>query len=326
MTDSAISDYSVERFIGRRRPVDNATAVAASPRSEPRLKADFAQYRSRPRASVISLTFSIATVVILWIGWRDRNDAGLTPESGIGYWLGIAGSVLMLLLLLYPLRKRMRSLRVIGSVPFWFRAHMILGVFGPVMILWHANFTLGSINSNVALIAMLVVAASGIFGRYLYSKIHVGLYGRKAVVREILADAEALKRVVGASPLVADRVVAQLNDFARFGTFASKGILAGFVLLPVISWRGAVLRMRLVADARRVIALEGKRFGRSRWVRCQQLADVADLVTLHVAAVKKAAAFAFYERLFRLWHVFHVPLFFLLVIAAIIHIFAAHFF
>ena len=49
-------------------------------------------------------------------------------------------------------------------------------------------------------------------------------------------------------------------------------------------------------------------------------------MTLHIAAVKKAAAFAFYERLFRLWHVFHLPLFFLLVIAATIHIFAAHFF
>jgi hypothetical protein len=49
-------------------------------------------------------------------------------------------------------------------------------------------------------------------------------------------------------------------------------------------------------------------------------------VTLHVAAVKKAAALAFYERLFRLWHVLHVPLFFLLVIAAIIHVFAAHYF
>jgi hypothetical protein len=89
------------------------------------------------------------------------------------------------------------------------------------------------------------------------------------------------------------------------------------------SWRGTVVRMRLAADARQVIAVEGKRPGGARTARRQQLADVADLVTL---TVRKAAAFAFYERHFRLWHVFHVPLLFLLVIAAIIHIFAAHFF
>ena len=84
--------------------------------------------------------------------------------------------------------------------------------------------------------------------------------------------------------------------------------------------------MRLIADAQRVIGLEGKRFGQSRRIQRQRLAVVADLVSLHVAAVKKAAAFAFYERLFSLWHFLHVPLFLLLVIVAIIHVFAAHFF
>ncbi len=336
MTDSAISEFPVERFIARRRrdASDNRTAGATSrpqtavapSRPRPRTKADFAQYRTRPWANVIPFTFSTAIVAVVWIGWLNRDDSGLTPESGVGYWLGIAGSGLMLLLLLYPLRKRMRSLRVVGTVAFWFRAHMILGVFGSVLILWHANFRLGSINSNVALAAMLFVSTSGIFGRYLYSKIHLGLYGRKAVVQEILADAEALKGIIGANLPVADRVVAQLNAFARLGTAAPKGILAGLVFVPVISLRGAAVRMRLIADARQVMAVEGKRLGRSRRVRRQQLACVADHVTLHIAAVKKAAAFAFYERLFRLWHVFHVPLFFLLVIAAIIHVFAAHFF
>jgi hypothetical protein len=90
--------------------------------------------------------------------------------------------------------------------------------------------------------------------------------------------------------------------------------------------RGALVRRRLVADARQVIAAEGQRLGWSRMARRQQLADVADLVMLHIAPVREAAAFAFYERLVGLWHVFHVPLFFLLVIAAIIHILAAHFF
>jgi hypothetical protein len=325
MTDSAISDFPVERFVARRRSNDNWMAVAAS-RPRARTEADFAQYRKHRWANAIPLTFGIAIAVVLSIGWLNRNDSSLTPKSGVGYWLGIAGCLLMLLLLLYPLRKRMRSLRVIGTVAFWFRAHMILGISGSVLILWHANFRLGSINSNVALVAMIVVATSGIFGRYLYSKIHRGLYGRKAAAREILADAEALRGLIDANLPITDRVVAQLNAFARLGAAASKGVLAALVLLPVMSWRGTVVRMRLIADARQVIAFEAKRLGQSRRVRRQRLAGVADLVTLHVAAVKKAAALAFYERLFRLWHVFHVPLFFLLVIAAIIHIFAAHFF
>jgi hypothetical protein len=324
-TDSAISSFPVERLAGRRRSNDDWTAVAAS-RPRTRTEADFAQYRTHSRAKVIRLAFSVVIVVVLCIGWLDRNDSSLTPKSGVGYWLGIAGGLLMLLLLVYPLRKRMRSLRLIGTVAFWFRAHMILGVFGSVLTLWHANFRLGSINSNVALVAMLVVAASGICGRYLYGKIHYGLYGRRAVVREILADVETLKGHISANLPVANRTIAQLNAFARLGTVAPKGVLAGLIFWPVISWRGRLVRMRLMADAQRVIGLEGKRFGQSRRIQRRRLAVVADLVSLHIAAVKKAAAFAFYERLFGLWHFLHVPLFLLLVIVAIIHVFAAHFF
>jgi hypothetical protein len=149
-------------------------------------------------------------------------------------------------------------------------------------------------------------------------------HGRKAVV--LLGGAEALKGVIRANPLVAGRVVGRRTASARLGAAAPKGSFGGLVLLPMISWLGTVDRMRLIADARRVIASEGKRLGWSRTARLQQLADVADPVTLHVSAVRKAAASAFYERLVGLWHVFHVPLFFFLVIAAIIHIFAAHFF
>jgi hypothetical protein len=325
MTDSAIYDNPGERFTARRRRDDNRSAIAAS-RSVARAKAEFAQYRTSPWTNAISLISSSAVIAVLWVGWLDRDNSSLTPESGAGYWLGIAGGVLMLLLLVYPLRKRMRRLRVIGTVPFWFRAHMILGGCGSVLVLWHANFKLGSINSSVALVAMLVVAASGIFGRYLYSRVHLGLYGRKAVVREILADAETLRRRIGDSQLVANHVLARLDAFARLGMAAPKGALAGLVLLPLIGWRGSAIRARLISDARRMIALEGQRRGWSRRLQRQQLADVADLVTLHVAAVKKAAAFAFYERVFRLWHLFHVPLFILLVIATVVHVYAAHFF
>ena len=326
MTETTVSEFTVERIgaRGRQDINDHRTANTAPKRSH--AKADYVQYRAHLRSKVAPTLFGGATVAVLWLGWINRDDNGLTPESGIGYWLGIVGGSLMLLLLLYPLRKRIKSLRAVGSVGFWFRSHMILGVIGPVLILWHANFRLGSLNSNVALAAMLVVAVSGVVGRYLYGKIHLGLYGRKAEVKEILADADALKAAIGVDLPVADRLVEHLGAFAKLGTAAPSSAATGLLQIPVVSLRASVVRMRLIAEARQAIAIEGKRLGWSRKVRRRRLASVSELVTLHIAAVRKAAAFAFYERLFRLWHVFHLPLFFLLVIAAIIHIFAAHFF
>jgi hypothetical protein len=325
MTDSAISNFSAQRFIAHR-PLARDRRSAAVTGLRGRANPDLSQYRERPWAHVVRFTFSVGIAALLWIGWLGRDDNGLTPRSGLGYWLGIAGSVLMLLLLVYPLRKRMRFLRVIGTVPFWFRAHMILGMFGCVLILWHANFHLGSLNSNVALAAMLVVVASGIIGRYLHRQIHRGLYGRKAAVEEILADAETLKEFIRGHLAVADHTLAQLNAFARLAAAAPQGVIAGLFFWPMLSLRGTMVRGRLLADARRSIAIEGRRLGQPRRVQRRRFAAVAELVTLHVAAVQKAAAFGFHERLLSLWHFLHVPLFFLLVVVTLFHVFAAHLF
>jgi hypothetical protein len=75
----------------------------------------------------------------------------------------------MLLLLLYSVRKRVRWLARFGETRHWFRTHMMLGIVGPVLILYHCNFDLGDLNSKVALYCTLLVAGSGVLGRYLYA-------------------------------------------------------------------------------------------------------------------------------------------------------------
>ena len=115
----------------------------------------------------------------------NRGEEYFTAESGTGYYLGIVGGAFMLLLLLYPLRKTKRFMRGLGPIKYWFRAHMILGILGPVLVLYHANFQLGSMNSRVVLLLAFSSPGSGLFGRYFYTKVHYGLYGRKAGLLEL---------------------------------------------------------------------------------------------------------------------------------------------
>lgn len=336
MTDWAASNSvrprpSADQYTARRREGEHRALVPMSRPRPPAVSSNRTPPKagaadSAPRAGIFSTVFTIAVLAALVIGWINRDDNGLTPVSGTGYWLGIIGGGLMLLLLLYPLRKRFRSLEAIGSVTFWFNAHMVLGVLGPVLVMWHANFQLGSINCGVALITMVVVTISGVFGRFLHSKINFGLYGRKAQAQEVLADADELRGFLGSDAAIADSMVAQMNAFAQVATSSARGVLAALVLLPLINWRGSIVRMRLIARARHVIAVEGKRRNRSKKVQRQQLDGATDFVTQHIGAAKRAATFAMYERLFRLWHVFHLPLYFLLVIVAIVHVYASHFF
>ena len=136
--------------------------------------------------------FFVLTCALLLIGWSTQTERYISPKRGIGYALGIIGGSLMLLLLLYSLRKRWSWLRFLGPTPAWFRGHMVLGILGPLCILYHSNFSTGATNSNVALFCMLTVAGSGLIGRYIYAHIHHGLYGRKLQLGELRARAESL--------------------------------------------------------------------------------------------------------------------------------------
>jgi len=58
--------------------------------------------------------YLLLTLLIV-LGWLLRDLDLITPDNGVGYWLGIIGGTLMLLLLLYPLRKRMKLLHRLGT-------------------------------------------------------------------------------------------------------------------------------------------------------------------------------------------------------------------
>jgi hypothetical protein len=260
----------------------------------------------------------------LLYGWQNRDEGQLSPDSGLGYWLGIAGASAMLLLLGYPLRKRVASLNILGSVTGWFRIHMMLGVIGPALILLHSNFKLGSLNSNVALLAMLVVAGSGLVGRYLYGRIHLGLYGRRAHIGELQAEVEALKGAIESALALPVEVFAVLDAHAERASKRGSGVLASLGNLLALRWHSKRVRGQLLRAAERHIGVEGKRLGSSWRVRRGHVRRLRNLLKQYFAAVNKTAAFVFYERLFALWHVLHLPLFAILVFAAIIHVLAVH--
>ena len=119
---------------------------------------DYAELHRPQPTRPHTLAFFALVVATLFGGWYLRGEEILTAEAGSGYALGIVGGAMMLLLLVYPLRKKVRFMRNWGEIKHWFRAHMILGVIGPVLVLFHCNFRIGSINSTVVLFATLAVA------------------------------------------------------------------------------------------------------------------------------------------------------------------------
>jgi hypothetical protein len=266
----------------------------------------------------------VGTAVAIATGFALRGEQHLTPEEGTGYWLGIAGATMMLMLLLYPLRKRLKILRAAGSVGAWFRMHMLLGILGPTLILFHANFQLSSANATAATLAMLTVVASGVVGRYLYSRVHFGLYGREAEADELIEDIALLEEALSESADEDRQFASALKELQRLLPPADAGALSSLsAMMRLRLHSGRVIRT-LSKRADRVITAKARAEHWTRARRREVLAEITSLLRLFSLALQKAAALAFYSRLFALWHMMHLPLFFLLIVTALTHIVAVH--
>ena len=271
-----------------------------------------------------AMLFFSGVLITLYRGWIDRNDLSRTAESGVGYALGIIGGVLMLMLLLYPLRKRARFMQRLGPVKWWFRSHMILGIVGPMCILFHCSFHLGALNSNVSLLCMTLVASSGLVGRYLYSKIHYGLYGRKATLQELLQDTSLFKSLLVTALTFAPQHRDRLQAVEKDALSTQRGMLSSMLNIAIFNvqsyWIGLALRRLL----KRALLNEMQKHGGDRREINQKLREQRRQLAEYLAILRKINQLAFYDRLFSLWHVLHFPLFLMLVISGIVHVIAVH--
>ncbi len=250
--------------------------------------------------------FAAAVAALMVWAWWIRDHRYLEAESGLGYLLGIIGVSLMLLLLLYPLRKRLPGMRSWGRLASWFRLHMVLGVVGPLCILLHCNFQLGSTNSSVALGCMLLVAGSGLIGRYLYGKFHFGLYGQQVELRQVRSDLEFIYQQM------------QQGDPDPARREAARNLFEGCTEI-IDSQRGGV-SLRQLLRQRNWLRKTAKQIrqagGADDTLRSRQRA-LASLLD-------KLAGLRLFERLFGFWHVAHIPVFLLMVVTAIIHVVVVH--
>lgn len=262
--------------------------------------------------------------LLIMLGWLLRDHRLINPEYGVGYWLGITGGSLMLALLLYPLRKRIRLLHVLGPTKHWFRIHMIFGLVGPLFVLYHCNFRLGSFNSKVALYCMLLVAGSGIIGRHFYARIHRGLYGRKTSLRELQSElAASVQQSHGMANLM-PKLVARLDKMAAElqGCEVTQSLGAGRSLRWTLTHTYTRLSMLLLARRElRSAAAKSEAIARNqKRLRRTSARYIKEFTNL----TGRVAQFSFYERLFALWHIFHLPIFFMMVLSALVHVLAVH--
>jgi hypothetical protein len=282
--------------------------------------------RARRRSGAVTRDTWIYLLLggLILAAWQFSRMGLYSAGSDLGYWIGVAGAVMMLLLFAYPLRKRTPALARFGKAKHWFVLHMVFGVLGPVLVLAHSAFRIGSLNAGVALVSMLVVAASGIVGRVIYLRTHQGLGGEIESFEALRAahgfTEGAARSALHFAPAAESRLVA-LQAYLGRPRDSWAAHLQRLLVVPWTIRRQRRLIRRDAHEALRRLSLEQRweaRTLRSRRRRLDRI--VADYTT----SVRRIAQLAAYTRLFSLWHVLHLPFVFLMVVCAVVHVVAVH--
>lgn len=251
--------------------------------------------------AVVAGSITLLLAASAWVIGHEPYTAG----DSIGYNLGLIGGILMLLLLPYSLRKRLRILRNSGTMRVWFLFHIWAGLLGPLLVVFHSTFRIGSFNGGVALFCTLLVTASGTVGRFFYRRVHRGMSGSRATLDELQAE---LARETAALPQLAER--------CPQGSAAVRAYLELATAPPAGRWRRAAHFASLGWRRRRVERRLSRTLGNA--------AGTLSSLTKVLAAAQRTAQFATYERLLARWHVIHIPFLYLLVLTTVVHVIAVH--
>lgn len=254
----------------------------------------------------------------IWVAYAVATGKYYTPRSDFGWYLGVVGSVMLLLMLAYPLRKHVGFMSRWGALKHWFRIHMIMGIVGPTLILFHSTFHLRSLNATIALFSMLGVVISGIIGRFIYTKIHYGLYGRRATLGKAQEELAGLSDNAKSRLHFAPRVEQWLQSFERDSKQLDRSFTSHLFSPLTIGLKRIIVAFRCARELRKVLKTERHpefRGGAS---------EAIQLTSSYLRECQRVAQFSTFERLFSLWHVLHVPLIYILAACAIFHIVAAY--
>lgn len=138
--------------------------------------------------TVACWAIGIALLTLFVVGWSYYTlpasrrpfhalHAALRPSGILGLSLGVAGTATMVASMFYLLRRHTRSGRAGSGVRHWMRFHVLTGIIGPALALFHAGIIPRSAIGGLALLAMLVVVGSGVLGRYILARVPKDLDG-----------------------------------------------------------------------------------------------------------------------------------------------------
>ena len=228
------------------------------------------------------------------------------PSGPFGHGLGIVGTLLILIGVFgYIARKRYKFLSRFGRLKYWLEFHIFLCSLGPVMILFHTAFKFGGIVS-VAFWSMVVVVASGVIGRFIYIQIPRTIEGRELSLDEL----QEMKGDV-------DKI---LRNAYGLDEMDYKTLVESTQVQYKPSSDNFMVKMvgKYFADKKTIWRV--KRTLRKNGMIRLNTRKVAKLIDKELSLANRIERLQTMRKLFKYWHVAHLPFALIMLIIMVIHV------
>jgi hypothetical protein len=251
--------------------------------------------------------------VFRWLGAHGVFGAevakkGVSPAPGqaLSFALGWIGFTVILLTNLYVLRKRRPAWQKLGKLSRWLDVHILFGLLGPTIIVFHTNFQVNGLVA-VSFWCMMTSFASGIVGRYFYTQV----LRQRVELKAVLTDFEArfAKLTTTNQRVFSKQALAKLKEDAFVTAGGSAALLAGKADALTVLFDSVVGDVRLLLQGPPV----PHEFPRALRRPLKEYA----------VARRRLAAAGPLRRLMGYWHAFHLPFAVFMYVVTVIHIVSA---
>jgi hypothetical protein len=300
------------------------------------------EYKNYRYFKTVGLLMIVAVIVYLF----DQPSTGAYGGSWLGYSLGILSTLIVVVLILYGVRKRMAPMRVErrnllsattlpqnaadrrkreaswrrfhgAALQGWLSAHTYLGASLIVLVTLHAGFQFGWNIHTLSYALMMVVIISGCYGTYAYLR-YPRLMTNNMVgtntFDSLLLEIDELDKQASVKSLQFSDDICELMLKSRQGT-----LIGGNLFQQLTAYQ----RNCPTANAVQQLKILGKNL---RYDQLKAFNDLYLIVAHKETLVERARLDVMYRARMEFWLYLHVPFSIAFLAALIAHIVAIFFY
>ncbi len=232
----------------------------------------------------------------------------LKPSGVIGHGLGIIGSLMMILgVASYMIRKRNRKLFGLGYLKYWLEFHIFLCSVGPVLVLYHTAFKFGGIVS-ISFWSMTAVVLSGVIGRFIYIQIPRSIQGNEVEIEDLNSMSFDLTSRLKTEFGINGQITAKLESINFFDHYKNAS-LGKSIILVFKDYFSSILILREIYRE-----IDKMNITKSKRRRIKELAKSKVVLSRRIGMLR------IMHKLFRYWHIIHLPFALVMFGIMIIHV------